>query len=112
VSVKWAPQSLFVVAMPDTGVQSSDRLTTALSSFATTWAGPPHAKHVLVDGLKNGWLVPANAPMGSVAVYSPARWYGISAWASGLAALVGFLVLLGVTMKRRVERRSKGRRRI
>jgi hypothetical protein len=53
-----APPSFALLADPTAQPASSPQLVVARSSFSSDWQGPAGAKHVLVDGLLNGWLMP------------------------------------------------------
>jgi len=74
-------------------------LFVAASSFSSAWDGngPDASKHVLVDGMMNGWLVrPDFAPL--VPTYTPARFFYGSLWISLLGAFAVLLYVLLVTV--------------
>jgi hypothetical protein len=47
-----------VIGRPTTGAGPT-RLIVYPTGYAPGWVGPPNARHVLVDGLRNGWLTTA-----------------------------------------------------
>jgi len=88
-----------LVAMPERRADASSHLVSATSAFAPSWSGPTGSRHVLVDGLRNGWLVAGPAPKASdpAPVYRPA-WQFTLGWVMSLAivsvTMVGLLVSL------------------
>lgn len=77
-----------LLATPDRPSRLRPRLELAGTSYAPGWSGPP-GRHVLVDGMRNGWLLdPGSVP--GPATFTAARWDGD---ADALSALSGILVL-------------------
>ncbi len=73
--------------------ESSTQLLVLRESYSDNWKGPAHSKHVLVDGMTNGWLI---AQTGSVltAVYGPATLVSLGTWVSLGASIVILLLAL------------------
>ena len=46
-----------VVSALDERPSSNARLMVAATGYSTQWSGPTHALHVVVDGLRNGWII-------------------------------------------------------
>jgi hypothetical protein len=66
---------------PVTQPVSSAELVVVHSSFSSDWQGPADSRHVLVDGMLNGWLVPTRS--GTFATYYlPADVFRASQWVS------------------------------
>ena len=78
-------------------------LITSGQSFSTDWIGPPEARHVEVDGLRNGWLVP-HATDVPPPRFAPSSWYLQSRLVSLLAAVA--LIALALSSWRRGRRRQ------
>ena len=49
-----------LVAMP-LAVPTNERLVTVGTGYSTQWVGPRNSTHVVVDGLRNGWLTTARS---------------------------------------------------
>lgn len=80
-----------VVAIPLRPAHSHPPLIVSGEAYSAGWTGPAHASHLLVDGLRNGWL--GGAPTTTEVVrYTPAQWDLLSRWVS----IACFLVLLGL----------------
>jgi hypothetical protein len=73
-------------------------------SFSPDWIGPTSSKHVLVDGMTNGWLVGSVARPPSIA-YGPAQAVAVANWVSSVTVIVLALVLLSFLNRRRLLRR-------
>jgi arabinofuranan 3-O-arabinosyltransferase len=73
-------------------VTSDLQLVLIHSSFSTWWQGKPIGKHVLVDGMLNGWLIPARSTS-FTASYTPATAVSTAPWIS-IATLGGLLAFL------------------
>lgn len=84
-------------------------LRVTAEAYSPAWHGPGHATHVLVDGLRNGWLAGVPAELaGPVAD----RWAGperAALVASGLAGLGALGLLAGVGARARRAGRRRGR---
>jgi hypothetical protein len=84
---------LALLADPEGLSSSSINLVVVHSSFSTKWQGPPNSKHVLVDGILNGWLIPTGANTFS-ARYNPATALHAAGWISLGACFVILLLPL------------------
>ena len=62
--------SAVVVGTP-TSARSSSKLVTIATGYSALWAGPPGTTHVLVDGLRNGWITGSAQADTVHAVYTP-----------------------------------------
>jgi hypothetical protein len=82
------------------------RLVTSDSSYSSTWAGPIGGTHVLVDGMKNGWLVPPGVPVSPTPHYRNA-WMVVSAAAVSAAAMVVLLVSVGFILLMEYRRQKQ-----
>ena len=92
VIVRSLPRSpvVDVVGRPTTSV-GSVRLRTYATGYAPGWVGPPGATHVLVDGLRNGWLTTVGTRGLQDASYQPILNEGRDE-----LVLVGAMLLLAV----------------
>jgi arabinofuranan 3-O-arabinosyltransferase len=91
--------SLTLLSDPTAQSSPSAQLVVLHRSFSNDWVGPISGKHVLVDGMLNGWLIPIGLPEFS-AYYKPANVLLAAQWTS----LVTLLVLLLFSAGRRVGR--------
>jgi arabinofuranan 3-O-arabinosyltransferase len=88
-----AQSSLALLADPNVVLAPTHQLVVVHSSYSGAWQGPTNSRHVLVDGMLNGWMVPIRAATFS-AYYKPATAFNVAAWVSLVAYLI--LFLLGV----------------
>jgi len=101
---------LAVVATP-TRPAGSAAIHTALTGFAAGWTSASGGRHVVVDGLRNGWIVSSGRNRQVEATYEPVRHdlsEELTDAAIGLlaAAVIG---LLTVTARRRRQGRARRR---
>lgn len=82
---------LIVLATPLHAAVRPPSLLVSGDGYGAGWLGPSHTDHVLVDGLRNGWLGTAIGSPTPIR-YVPARWDVLSRWVS----LVGLVLLLGL----------------
>jgi hypothetical protein len=87
-----------VLALPPT--TSALRLTTYPTSYSAQWQGPSGAKHVLVDGLANGWIGPKSYPV-------PPRYTPAALVHFGLITTLAGLVVLATGVGASVVRRRR-----
>ena len=96
IVVRRAPVALqpVVVATPRSHERPAPALYTVGESFSPDWIGPPGDQHVVVDGLRNGWLGPnsSNDPLR----FGPTSWYLLSRVASLIAA--GLVLVLALSL--------------
>ncbi len=72
VAVYAIPSSnVVLLGYPDGQPTGASKLVVLRASYSDGWIGPKQAKHVLVDGMMNGWLV-GQAEPGRSAIYGPA----------------------------------------
>lgn len=83
-----------LLADPVSQPRFSDLLIVTHNSFSTKWQGPSNGKHVLIDGMLNGWLIPYGSNDVSVH-YEPTNMFLASQWISLVAYLVIVLLSLG-----------------
>ena len=83
--------------------QTDNQLLVLHDSYSSSWHGPSGGRHVLVDGLMNGWIGRSLSP--SVA-YGPTPFF--TAAASVSAAM--FVGLVGFGAFRAFSRLGRGRR--
>lgn len=95
-----------VVATPTIPQPVPLRLTTSASSFSSTWTGPVGGRHVLVDGIKNGWLVPPGSRVQPFPHYQRGGLVVGAAIASAAVAF-GLLCAAGLQLVCRVGRRAR-----
>jgi len=88
------PTSPVVLATPTSVPAQPLRLVVTDSSYSTHWSGPANGVHVLVDGVKNGWLSPAGAS-GGPPHYDERNLVALAARVSFVAAIAVLLGLLG-----------------
>ncbi|HEV2029126.1 MAG TPA: hypothetical protein VGS16_11455 [Candidatus Dormibacteraeota bacterium] len=96
--------NLALVADPDPANASSAQLVVSHSSFSADWQGPIGAKHVLVDGMLNGWLIPKGSNTFS-AYYTQANAFLAAALVS-LATLCVILIIVAWSSASRWVRRN------
>jgi len=91
--------SLAVIAEPDsTTMPQPHQLALVHNSYSSHWRGSTSGKHVLVDGLLNGWLIAPGTDR-FTASYDGSNLFWAGIWIS-LAALGILLVLLGSIVAR------------
>jgi hypothetical protein len=83
-----------VVATPTLLPANRPRLVISDSSYSADWTGPVGGTHVLVDGMKNGWLLPPGVPVSPTPYYRQA-WMVVTAVAVTAAAIAVLMVLVG-----------------
>jgi hypothetical protein len=88
--------------------QAAQELLVMHNSFSDGWQGPPGSRHVLVDGMLNGWLMPRGSPA-FMPTYSATFVIGLSRWLSLAAALTALLapVWIEATLRLRARRRKR-----
>jgi FkbM family methyltransferase len=85
------PMSLVLVATPEQPIRTVE-LVVRHSTYSTLWQASDGSRHVLVDGMLNGWLIQAGTEQfrawyGPRDVFIAAQWISLSA----LALLLGLL---------------------
>lgn len=85
-----------LIASPDHPSSTPMQLRVAESSYNTNWTGP-HGLHVLVDGMRNGWLIPAGESTGGIIDLTTTPWY-FAADALSAAAVLGLFSLFLVSL--------------
>lgn len=98
-----------LLATPIEPSRAPDRLLVVDSSFSAQWRAPV-GRHVLVDGLRNGWLMPPGETGVVLPTYLPATFLRTSQLVSAAAGAVGILAMVGLLLSE-VRRRSNRRRR-
>ncbi|MHB2023749.1 MAG: hypothetical protein ACYCO3_10530 [Mycobacteriales bacterium] len=76
----------------------------AASAWSQRWTGPPGARHVLVDGMRNGWIVDRGAVVSRPRYSAAASVHAaliVSLTMAGLAALFAVSLLPQVTRRKR-----------
>jgi hypothetical protein len=68
------------------------------TTYSDAWQGSP-GKHVLVDGMLNGWLVPSRSTAFTTS-YAPSRLIQAAQWVSVLVLLATLLVATRVPLNR------------
>jgi hypothetical protein len=84
---------LALVGKPSSDSSGGRQLAVLHSSYASSWRGPVSSRHVLVDGLINGWLVHPAPPQFSVS-YEGARAVTVGFAISALGALLVLILCL------------------
>ena len=79
--------SLAVIGYPDQAVVGDNKLLVLRESYSDSWVGPTNSRHVLVDGMVNGWLVP-NRSVPLTTYYGPSTLVSLGSWIS-VAGSVG-----------------------
>jgi arabinofuranan 3-O-arabinosyltransferase len=101
-----APPSLALLSSPD-GPVSPVQLVVVHNSFSAYWESR-NGKHVLVDGMLNGWLVPSvSSPF--VATYRPANLVRAATWISLGTALLIVLLSTGLWIRATASRHLRRR---
>ena len=99
--------SLALLSSPQSSAPPSSELVVIHSSYSEAWQGSA-GKHVLVDGMLNGWLVPP-ATTDFNARYGPRTLVQAAQWAS-LTTLSAVLVAASYPwIRRRTRRRERNR---
>lgn len=80
-----------LVGSPRSAANANEHLLILHNSFSNLWNGPAGARHVLVDGLLNGWLYDPTAQ--ATLTYAPAAWLEVG-WIISTTLFV-FLMLAG-----------------
>jgi hypothetical protein len=91
VEVPTSSSDLVLVAEPEQPT-SSVELVIWHSTYSTNWQGSNEGRHVLVDGMLNGWLVSSGSPTFSVA-YGPDAFVTAGKWMSIGALLIALLLV-------------------
>jgi hypothetical protein len=99
--------ALVVVGTPD-GAPAPSTLLINPESYSPEWQGPAGGHHVLVDGIRNGWIVPGVAAHGGSAVYLPGQLVGrmIIPFSTAMVSLAIAVWLVSLLLK---ERRRNGK---
>jgi hypothetical protein len=63
------------------------KLIVVHSSYSNEWQGTAYGKHVLVDGMLNGWLVPSDTQR-FAASYRPAGLIRAAQWATAVTVVI------------------------
>jgi len=85
--------SLALLQDPMSRTPRSADLAIVHSSFSSAWQASPKGKHVLVDGLLNGWLLPLRSHDFS-ASYEGGKLFQTAEWMSlGALPICGVLLL-------------------
>jgi arabinofuranan 3-O-arabinosyltransferase len=94
-----------LIGTPERRQDTATHLLTSSSAFASSWSGPAGSHHVLVDGVRNGWLMPdpASTRFESAESYKPA-WLFTLGWVTSLATVAAFTVGLVVILEQRRRR--------
>jgi arabinofuranan 3-O-arabinosyltransferase len=94
--------TLALLAKPDAEAGSTEQLVVLHDTFSNDWESTG-GRHVLVDGMVNGWLLqPGSNP--SVATYWPTGFLRAAQWISLVTWLIAFIV----AVRRRVGRLARG----
>ncbi len=88
-----AQSGFALLANPDSGPPSPAQLVVVHSTFSTQWQGPTNSKHVLVDGMLNGWLMPTGSKAFTL-YYAPTNAFRAAGWISLAAYLLMLLMLV------------------
>jgi hypothetical protein len=92
---------LALLSTPQDPILPSVQLALLHNSYSSLWQGPVSGRHVVVDGMLNGWLIPSGVSKFSVN-YTPTNTF----WAAQYISLVTSLVVLlaaGLAVGRRVR---------
>jgi hypothetical protein len=76
-------------------------LVVSHTTYSTLWQGPTDVRHVLIDGMLNGWLVPSGSPTLAVS-YTPGAVFAAGKWIS-IAALFAAVLLVAWGWRRRLR---------
>jgi hypothetical protein len=71
------------------------------TTYSTLWQGSNDGRHVVVDGMLNGWLIPSGSPK-FVASYTPKAVFAAGQWIS-LAALFVAVLLVAWSWRRHLR---------
>jgi hypothetical protein len=93
-----------VKATPKKSAKPHVRLIESNSSYSSSWAGPANGRHVLIDGMRNGWLIPLGAPAQSTPHYTRGIYVIYSALVSAVTVF-GLMCASGLIVLRRYRRR-------
>jgi hypothetical protein len=85
------PMSLVLVATPEQPIRTVE-LVVRHSTYSTLWQASDGSRHVLVDGMLNGWLISSQTPTPNIS-YTPNAILAASAWISLGAFLVALLLV-------------------
>jgi hypothetical protein len=91
---------LVVVATPVERTFAFD-LVVLHTTYSTQWHGSNNGRHVLVDGMLNGWLIPALSPQFATS-YEPNAAFVAGEWIS-LAALFAAVLLVAWDWRRQLR---------
>lgn len=86
-----------LLATPIRPSRTPERLLVTDSSFSSRWSAPV-GKHVLVDGLRNGWLLPLGESGVVLPTYLPAASLHVSRIVSAVAGAFALLMLAGLLL--------------
>ena len=100
--------SLALLSNPMLPASPASRLFIDYSSYSEAWTGS-EGKHVLVDGMLNGWLVPSRST-GVAVHYAPGKEVQMSQWASLAILLATLLWATRPWVQRMARLRYRGRR--
>ena len=92
-----------LLASPQHPARALGRLQISDSSFSPSWVAP-QGRHVLVDGLRNGWVLPASQDSPITPIFIPAAWDRDAQLVSATAAVI--LVALALLLLIRATRRK------
>jgi len=67
-------------------------LVVSHTTYSTLWQGSNGDRHVVVDGMLNGWLMPSGSPK-FVATYTPNAVFAAGQWISVAALFVAVLLV-------------------
>jgi hypothetical protein len=112
VAVFAVPSSnIVVIGYPNRLVsQASKRLLLLHESYSDDWAGPEGSRHVVVDGMTNGWLLgpadPATQPQ-----YRPTPLISVGLWISGAVTACMLVITVALILRTQGWIRWRGPRR-
>jgi len=95
--------TLALLSDPEPRPISTIQLALAHSSYSNLWQGSVSGRHVVVDGMFNGWLIPSGVRKFS-ANYKLSSVFFAAQWMSAATVLVVILLLLGPMAARRGRR--------
>jgi hypothetical protein len=95
VAVQSLPH-LALLGMPDGSNAASPRLVVDHTTYSDAWQGSP-GKHVLVDGMLNGWLVPPRSTAFTTS-YAPSPLIQAAQWVSLLVLMATLLIATRVPL--------------
>jgi len=91
--------SLALLANPEPQTRPSVELALVHSSFSPQWRNSVDGEHIVVDGMLNGWLIPAGSNRFST-YYMPASIFGTAQWVSAATMFIIFLIAIISLTKR------------